>query len=100
MRQEGAYNIIQAEAKSKSSRADFYQRTSLMKVCETANEFMVTTYLLDHGPATRGDIVKGTPVKWTTAYDSLVRLHVKGIVRREVVPRGRGRPLVLWSLNV
>ncbi|MFW9994066.1 MAG: helix-turn-helix domain-containing protein [Candidatus Odinarchaeota archaeon] len=100
MHQRRVYNIKRAEARSKSSRADFHLRTALMKVCETSNEFIVTTYLLDHGPATRGDIVKSTPVKWTTAYDSLVRLHVKGIVKREVVTRGRGRPLVLWSLNL
>jgi predicted ArsR family transcriptional regulator len=70
-----------------------------MKACETANEFIVSTYLLDHGPATRGEIVESTPVKWTTAHDSLLRLQVKGIVKRKIVPRGRGRPFVYWSLK-
>ncbi|MHA2299198.1 MAG: hypothetical protein ACXAEU_15335 [Candidatus Hodarchaeales archaeon] len=99
MRQNGVYKNKRAIASSRSSREDFHLRTALMKVCETANEFIVGTFLLDNGPATRGEIVEGTPVKWTTAHDSLVRLHVKGIVKRKVVPRGRGRPLVYWSLK-
>ncbi|MFW9990784.1 MAG: hypothetical protein ACFFD4_01870 [Candidatus Odinarchaeota archaeon] len=97
MQLESLSAIERAEAKKKSVREEFFRRTSLMKSCETSNEFLVASYLLD-GPATRGDIVKNTHVKWTTAHDSLVRLQIKGIVKREIVPRGRGRPLVLWSL--
>lgn len=98
MKLESLTVIERAVSKKRSEREEFFRRTSLMKSCETSNEFIVATYLLEHGPATRGEIVKETPVKWTTAHDSLVRLQVKGIVKREVVPRGRGRPLVYWSL--
>ncbi|MHA2298348.1 MAG: hypothetical protein ACXAEU_08065 [Candidatus Hodarchaeales archaeon] len=76
-----------------------HRKTELMKICETCNEYSVVSYLFDKGPSTRGDIVKGTPVKWTTAHDSLVRLQVKGIVKRDIVSQGRGRPKVYWSLK-
>ncbi|MFW9991835.1 MAG: hypothetical protein ACFFD4_07225 [Candidatus Odinarchaeota archaeon] len=82
-----------------NKRMGFHNLTSLMKVCETSNEFLVVTYLHENGPATRGDIVRDTPVKWTTAHDSLIRLQIKGIVKREVVTRGRGRPSIFWSLK-
>ncbi|MFW9998083.1 MAG: helix-turn-helix domain-containing protein [Candidatus Odinarchaeota archaeon] len=84
---------------SGSGRAAYYQLTSLMKICETPNDFLVASYLLENGAATRGEIVRDTGVKRTTAHDSLVRLQVKEIVKKETVKQGRGRPKVYWSLN-
>ncbi|MFW9992084.1 MAG: hypothetical protein ACFFD4_08470 [Candidatus Odinarchaeota archaeon] len=94
-----SHPVKKIKSRSNDCKTDFYRKTSLMKLCETFNEFTVISYLFDHGPATRGDIVRDTPVKWTTAHDSLIRLQVKGIIKREVVPRGRGRPFVYWSLK-
>ncbi|MHA2298430.1 MAG: MarR family transcriptional regulator [Candidatus Hodarchaeales archaeon] len=71
----------------------------LFKLCDTVKECDVITYLHDHGPVTRKEVVVGTGIKWTTAHDCLTRLHIKLLVKREIIPFGQGRPTVFWSLE-
>jgi len=75
-----------------------FKNIPVVKSCESVNEFRVVEYLLDNGPSTRGEIVKGTDVKWTTAYDCLVRMHIMKLVKRKIVRAGQGRPKVFWEL--
>jgi predicted ArsR family transcriptional regulator len=79
---------------------EFPEKKSLMKRCDTVNEQKIVSFLYEHEPATRSEIVEGTGVKWTTAHDCLTRLQIKGIVMREVIPRGKGRPIVYWKLSL
>ncbi|MFW9995996.1 MAG: hypothetical protein ACFFD4_28405 [Candidatus Odinarchaeota archaeon] len=88
-----------SKKKIKRSREEFHRLTALMKLCDSVNDFHVCEFLTN-GPATRKEIADGTSMKWTTAHDTLTRLHIKGILKREVVKAGRGRPRVLWSLKL
>ncbi|MFW9997382.1 MAG: hypothetical protein ACFFD4_35390 [Candidatus Odinarchaeota archaeon] len=87
-----------AEKCPKTIRWNYLRESSLLKSCKTANEFIVASYLLRHGPSLRSDIVKATHVKWTTVHDSLVRMQVRDIVKCESIAEGRGRPKVFWSI--
>jgi len=60
--------------------------------CGTLSESKVIAFLHENGAATRGRIMNGTGMKRTTVHDTLVRLHVKEMVKREIVKQGRGRP--------
>ena len=81
------------------SRKDLHKLTALMKSCDTVNDFYIVKYLMAWGPTTRGELVKSTGIKWTTAHDSLERLYMKGVLGRQIVKKGRGRPLVLWNIR-
>ncbi|MHA2296036.1 MAG: helix-turn-helix domain-containing protein [Candidatus Hodarchaeales archaeon] len=85
--------------KSRSKQNDYHRLNALLKQSESIKDFKICEFLLANGPATRGEIVDATSIKWTTAYDTLTRLHMKGILKREAKKLGRGRPRVYWSLE-
>ena len=53
-----------------------------------------------HGPVTRPKLVELTGIPRTTLYDSLIRLMLRGIVRKfEEERKKRGRPKVYYQLT-
>ena len=87
-----------AQPGNTSVKAAHDRQIQFLKQCRTMNESLVVQVLLENGPVTRGEIVAGTTVKWTTAHDCRVRLQVRNLLKKEVVKAGRGRPRVYWSL--
>ncbi|MFW9994262.1 MAG: helix-turn-helix domain-containing protein [Candidatus Odinarchaeota archaeon] len=81
------------------SRKTVQQLTSFMKHCQSVNDFYIVEFLLNQGPATRDELVKMIGIKRTTAHDALERLHSKGIVKKEIIKEGRGRPKVFWKIE-
>ena len=69
-----------------------------MKRCGTVNELKIAEYLVENGPATRGEVVEAMSIKRTTVHDCLERLHVKGILRRDEEKIDWGRPKVVYHL--
>lgn len=55
--------------------------------------------VLNDSPASRRKICQTADIKWTTAYDALQRLEVKGSVAKFTFRSGRGRPLIIWYLE-
>lgn len=64
-----------------------------------STEERIREYLSENGSATRKEIVSGTGIKWSTAFDALKRMLIKGKVRREERKKGHGRPPVYWKLK-
>lgn len=80
---------------------DFFDEEMEMPKINT-NDLIVMNYLeSERKPVTRGIIVAGTDVKWSTCYDALARLLAKGHVTRKIAPHGkiRGRPMVYWTFK-
>lgn len=55
--------------------------------------------VLNVSPSSRTTICEKTGIKWTTAFDALQRLQLKGKVTRFAFENGRGRPMVIWYLD-
>lgn len=55
--------------------------------------------VLNVSPASRTRICEETGIKWTTAFDALQSLQLKGKVTRFAFKNGRGRPVVIWYLE-
>lgn len=94
---------VQTTTKGKNKRDTTRKKnhraiTKLVNRCSTSKEIDIALYLLEFGPASRLEVVKGTGIKWTTTHDTLSRLLIKGIVKRTVIKESRGRPTVYWSL--
>jgi len=73
--------------------------SELLDSCSNLSECQVISFLFDHDKAVRNTVMKQTGRKRTTVHDTLVRLHVKEIIKRETVKQGRGRPTVYWSIK-
>lgn len=65
------------------------------------NDQAIVEYLTANGPKSRGEITKATGIKWTPAYDSLMRLYHAGKVSYEAIHPGEGRtrPTTYWSVK-
>lgn len=55
--------------------------------------------VLNDSPSSRKTICQRAGIRWTTAYDALQRLEIKGLVARYAFKKGPGRPLIIWHLN-
>jgi len=60
---------------------------------------MVVELLEMNGPLTRKDIMSLSGYAWSTIYDILYRLEMKGKCSRYSQRIKRGRPRVLWKMN-
>jgi len=70
------------------------------KITNTVDE-LVFGLLKKHGSVTRSKLVEITGLPRTTLYDSLIRLIIKGFVRKFNEDRNlRGRPKVFYQLSV
>ncbi|MHA2334181.1 MAG: helix-turn-helix domain-containing protein [Candidatus Hodarchaeales archaeon] len=87
------------ESKAGLSRKNIQKLTNYMKHCNSVNDFYIVEHLLNKGPATRDELVKETGIKRTTAHDALERLLGKGLVKKEAIKEGRGRPKVYWKIS-
>ena len=73
---------------------------SISDVLGTPVDGIVYGVLQKYGPATRAMIVELTGLPRTTLYDALIRLMLKGYVRKFTEERNRrGRPKVFYQLS-
>ena len=91
---------IKKEKPERFSSGKLIDRTSSINITNEVDE-TVFDVLQKHGPATRSKLVEITGLPRTTLYDSLVRLILKGFVRKFDEDRNkRGRPKVFYQLSL
>ncbi|MFW9997811.1 MAG: helix-turn-helix domain-containing protein [Candidatus Odinarchaeota archaeon] len=66
----------------------FLARQKIERICR----------LLEKSDKTRSELVKESDIPWTTVYDILFKLEMKGKVRRYSKKSEKGRPSVYWKL--
>lgn len=92
--------LLKTKPTIKESRKACNQLDTLLKRCKGPTETKIVLHLFEHGKKTRLELVDETKTKRTTAIDALVRLQVKGLVNKETMNIGHGRPRVYWSLII
>jgi len=89
--------VTRSQKRVNNTKEQVERYFEIMSLCRTVSETKIISYLYDNGPSSRNDIMSAG-LKRTTAHDTLTRLHVKNLVKREIVKKGRGRPVVHWSI--
>ena len=91
------FNEIPTPLKQESSKVGL-ARVDLGTAIQSKTDKIVVL-LEDHGPMTRKDIMQLSGYAWSTIYDALYRLEIKGKVSRYSQRIKRGRPRVFWKYN-